>query len=231
MHCQCLFLFLLLTITSALDLTKWMSNLPDDLPLTLLSIPGTHNSLAYPKPRKPLIPSTQCQHLKLEQQLSKGVRFLDLRLQHHRDRLTIHHGIQYLSATFTDVLLYLLHFLSTNPSETIIIRAFHNNPRSSKRRNGCTRELWQTVQWYIEQWPEVFCETTWWGEDNTCHGRNAAAGGAGGVNEVSKIPSLGEVRGKCVFLQDFESPYPMSALTPNPKFFFKKKDLTKTDFQ
>jgi len=54
-----------------------MTALPSHLPLTALSIPGTHNSACH----FTALPSVRCQAAPIAQQLAAGVRFLDVRVQ------------------------------------------------------------------------------------------------------------------------------------------------------
>ena len=60
----------------------WMSRLADDISLSDLNIPGTHNSAARYEP----FPKTaKCQRLSLTAQLQAGVRFFDIRCHHKKD--------------------------------------------------------------------------------------------------------------------------------------------------
>ena len=58
---------------------KWMKNIPDETPLSMISIPGTHDSAARfitaPTPR-----IFCCQDMSVKNQLLSGARFLDIRL-------------------------------------------------------------------------------------------------------------------------------------------------------
>ena len=56
--------------------TDWMSMVKDDICITRLSIPGTHDSGAYQSTVKPM---TRAQTLSISQQLAAGVRALDIR--------------------------------------------------------------------------------------------------------------------------------------------------------
>lgn len=96
----------------------WMSKLPDSVPLSAISIPGTHESLA--RGYGEVI--SECQSLTLEQQLEAGVRGLDVRCRHISNSFAIHHGIVFMHLMFGDVLNVLESFLQINPSETVIVR-------------------------------------------------------------------------------------------------------------
>jgi len=66
-----------LSLLSEAQLNQWMSKLKDDTPLSILSIPGTHNSVTY----RSALPSVRCQAVNVTEQLENGVRFLDIRGQ------------------------------------------------------------------------------------------------------------------------------------------------------
>jgi hypothetical protein len=146
--------------------------------------------MTYPHPGRTLNRYSQCQHHPLHTQLLKGVRFLDLRLHHSRNRFTLHHGITSLHSTFPEVLRTLSDFLTRQGSqETVLVRLAHNNRRDPPGWNGNGREFWQTLLWYIheqEEGKEFWGAKVWWGEG---------------------IPVLAEVRGKVVFVQDFRAPF------------------------
>ena len=104
-----------------------MGKLRDHIPLSSLSIPGTHNSPTHYK----ALPSVRCQAVSLEDQLNNGVRFLDIRVQVESpedtssDRLILVHSAFPVSLTgnkyFRDLLNTVTHFLDTHPSETVIM--------------------------------------------------------------------------------------------------------------
>ncbi|XP_041665663.1 1-phosphatidylinositol phosphodiesterase [Cheilinus undulatus] len=96
---------------------SWMASLPDDQPLSEVTMPGTHNTMAlyggvY----------AECQTWSLASQLRAGVRFLDVRVRHVKGNLTIHHGVSYQRAHFGHVLEGIAEFLEEFPSETVLMR-------------------------------------------------------------------------------------------------------------
>ncbi|XP_057684032.1 1-phosphatidylinositol phosphodiesterase [Corythoichthys intestinalis] len=96
---------------------SWMASIPDERPLSELTMPGSHNTMAlyggvY----------AECQTWSLELQLRAGVRFLDVRVRHVEGNLTIHHGVVYQHAHFGDVLKDVRDFLASYPSETVLMR-------------------------------------------------------------------------------------------------------------
>ncbi|XP_037329225.2 1-phosphatidylinositol phosphodiesterase [Pungitius pungitius] len=96
---------------------SWMASIPDDQPLSEVTMPGTHNTMAlyggvY----------AECQTWSLASQLRAGVRFLDIRVRHVKGNLTIHHGVSYQWAHFGQVLEGVADFLAEYPSETVLMR-------------------------------------------------------------------------------------------------------------
>jgi 1-phosphatidylinositol phosphodiesterase len=95
----------------------WMSQLPDGTLLRELTIPGTHNSGARHGG-----PWTECQNISVPEQLSSGIRFLDIRCRLFEGSFTIHHGAAYQHLNFDDVLGGCRDFLAARPSETVLMR-------------------------------------------------------------------------------------------------------------
>jgi 1-phosphatidylinositol phosphodiesterase len=106
------------------DYTSWMTGLPDTLPLSAISIPGTHNSHTYYR----ALPSVRCQTHDIATQLENGIRFLDIRVQAvdaSKKDLYLVHGAFPVSLTgpkyFAPVLQICLDFLAAHPGETILL--------------------------------------------------------------------------------------------------------------
>lgn len=96
---------------------SWMSRLHDEQPLSEVTMPGTHNTMAlyggiY----------AECQSWSLASQLRAGVRFLDVRVRHVNGNLTIHHGVSYQRAHFGHVLEGVVDFLREFPTEMVLMR-------------------------------------------------------------------------------------------------------------
>ncbi|KAJ4352717.1 hypothetical protein N0V95_003989, partial [Ascochyta clinopodiicola] len=104
-----------------------MAELPETLPLSAISIPGTHNSHTYYK----ALPSVKCQAVDIKTQLENGIRFLDIRAQpvHASDAGKKHmylvHGAFPISLTGPKYLSPILEtcyaFLAAHPSETVLV--------------------------------------------------------------------------------------------------------------
>lgn len=95
----------------------WMGTVPDATPLRHLTIPGTHNSGARFGG-----PWTACQNTTIAEQLTSGIRFLDVRCRISGDAYAIHHGASYQNLNFDDVLGACRDFLAQRPSETVLMR-------------------------------------------------------------------------------------------------------------
>ena|SRR5918997_524997 len=97
--------------------SSWMTDIPDDVPVTTLSIPGTHDSACIDGP----LDFAKTQNLDIPRQLNAGIRFLDIRLSHYQDDLRVHHDAVYMGKSYKDVLKICSDFLVRHPSETILM--------------------------------------------------------------------------------------------------------------
>lgn len=89
---------------------SWTAGFPDSCLLSEVTMAIYSGALA------------ECQSWRLASQLQAGVRFLDVRVHHLRGNLTIHHGVSYLWAHFSDVLEGVADFLSEYTSEMVLVR-------------------------------------------------------------------------------------------------------------
>ena len=168
-----------ITLYCAAHLTSWMQYLRDDLPLSVLSIPGTHNSPTCHR----ALPSVRCQAVPLREQLDNGVRFLDVRVQPEnpldpaKDGLILVHSVFPISLTgnkyFRELLKDVFSFLDNSPGETVIM--------SIKREgtgNATDAQLSRILKdHYASDMSRWFT--------------------------APRIPELGEVRGKVVLIRRF----------------------------
>ena len=158
-----------------LRLDNWMEFVNDDVRLSRLNIPGTHNSGAlHDLPTIFASGTAKCQDLTIKEQLEIGVRYLDIRCRHIDNVFTIHHGRVYQKQNFGDVLNTCYSFLARHPSETIIMSV----KREHTSENN-TRSFVETFnERYLSRRP-----SRWYLGDT--------------------IPALGDVRGKIVLLRRF----------------------------
>jgi 1-phosphatidylinositol phosphodiesterase len=96
---------------------NWMAGLRDDVRMSQLSIPGTHNSGADHG-----IPQVRTQSTSIARQLNNGHRLLDIRVRETNGVFAIHHGAVYLGQMYGDVLNTVGNFLRANPNEVVYMR-------------------------------------------------------------------------------------------------------------
>ncbi len=110
---------LLMAFTTAIHAGDWMKNLPDEILISQLSIPGTHDSgtgngvswAAF----------AQCQDIPVSQQWAVGIRAFDLRPKVTGSYLNINHGIAATKLRFDDALFLLRDSLAAHPSEFAVV--------------------------------------------------------------------------------------------------------------
>lgn len=133
-----------LEIFSALDNSKWMLAINNFTLLSGISMPGTHDSAAFRKWYKS--PYT-CHDTSITEQLQGGIRVLDIRLKTKRSQVVTCHGDVGPNEfqPFNDVLDECHRFLTTNPSEAIVMilkvddwADYRNDPSGGKKliKNG-----------------------------------------------------------------------------------------------
>ena len=105
--------------TKQLVLSQWMKRLPQKVLLSNLSIPGTHDSGALHNGLS--FGFARCQSLTLREQLDSGIRFLDIRCRHQRDRFQIYHGVINQRISFAQVIRVCEEFLAENPTEILLM--------------------------------------------------------------------------------------------------------------
>jgi len=166
----------LLAVFSSTKLESWMNELDDNLPLSVLSIPGTHNSPTC----HVALPSVRCQVAGVREQLDNGVRFLDIRVSAdpNNDSLSLVHSAFPISLTgnkyLHDLLSECYAFLDANPRESLLM---------SLKREGTGRASDQQMSRHLK---------------NRYINPNSAR-----WLITSHIPSLSEARGKIVLVRRF----------------------------
>ena len=114
-----LLLFAVLPLEYAcIDASDWMEDLDDTLPLSALTIPGTHDSGALYSIADV---AGKCQSLSVSEQLRAGVRFFDIRLQLRGDKLAVVHSFVDQMTDFADVLDDMTDFLRDHPTEFLLV--------------------------------------------------------------------------------------------------------------
>lgn len=164
---------------------KWMEEQDDNVEISKLSIPGTHNSSACHM----ALPSVRCQDRSVSTQLRNGVRFFDFRLgklffkddeagNYVGEELQVIHGkfpVRIpIPLKFSSVLDEIYTFLDQNPSETCIV-SIKQEGEDFNDKNVFPRFVWDH---YIDQRREK-----WYLDGN--------------------IPRLGDVRGRIILFRRF----------------------------
>ncbi len=159
-------------MATSYTLNKWMGAVAGAVNLANLSIPGSHESCARVEP---VSGTAKCQNLALADQLNGGIRFLDIRCRLIGNAFAIHHGSIYQNMNFDDVINACTAFLSSNPTETIVMSVKEEYNEASS-----TLTFEQTFDTYTAKNPSLWVL------------------GAG-------IPNLGDVRGKIVLFRRFSA--------------------------
>ncbi|PHH80078.1 hypothetical protein CDD80_2920 [Ophiocordyceps camponoti-rufipedis] len=165
-------------ILSSASLESWMADVDDSWPLSVLSIPGTHNSPTCYR----ALPSVRCQAVGVPAQLRNGIRFLDIRVSANPNdaTLTLVHSIWPISLTGSKHLRPLVQdlyrFLDSNPSETILV-SIKREGRGQATDGEMARHLKRD---YVDARPD-----RWWTH--------------------AEIPTLGLARGKLVLIRRFDT--------------------------
>ncbi len=171
--------YIYLCYQRALSMSEWMSRIDSNRSIAELSIPGTHDSLAF-KFRgavgKVAKKGSTCQDLDLASQLAVGARYFDIRVDNDCDG---RHGLAICSTNLRDTLETMCGFLRQHREETILFRLMnqsqlgtHNNSREFEKK---IRGIIQSFQDYI------------WKTERDGSGEPI-------------VPTLGKLRGKILIL-------------------------------
>lgn len=111
-------------VQAKLDLSSWMASLPEQLPISQVSIPGTHDSATFQMTElsrswEYLGAFGRTQEWDLPTQLSSGVRFFDLRVKGDG---WLYHGPMACSLNLQKALESCAAFLQEHQSEFLILR-------------------------------------------------------------------------------------------------------------
>lgn len=130
----------------------WMKNISDDVWLSEMALPGTHDSSTFNVDH--VVYTTQAVNFK--KQLDYGVRVFDIRIRHSNNKFELYHGPMFLNLMFDAFLRDVDEFLRENPSEAVVFRM-------SKECNDTTdntRSLEETFQFYLSDHPNLFKAVT-----------------------------------------------------------------------
>lgn len=152
----------------------WMGKLRDDVRLSQLSIPGTHDTMSFYGGDK-----VQTQTLSLPNQLESGIRVLDIRCRNSHNKFAIYHGAVYQNAYFDDVLTAAMRFLEKHEGETVFMRVMEE--RAPENSTWTFEETFRIRYWNSLLWGRFF----WKPRDR------------------ENNPTLSQVRGRIVVLRNF----------------------------
>ncbi|MDZ3952447.1 phosphatidylinositol-specific phospholipase C domain-containing protein [Bacillus thuringiensis] len=155
---------------------NWMNGIPGATKLSEISIPGTHGSIALHGKTVFDEDLVRNQRMSIATQLQAGIRYLDIRARRTGSSFAMHHGAVYQKLMFGDVLNQIQTFLRTNPRETILMRLKEeHDPESGS----------QSFEDIFKKYKNDYGNLFW--------------------NYTSSNPTLDEVRGKIVLLQNFSA--------------------------
>lgn len=105
----------------------WMANLDEDVYVSQISLPGTHDAGAYDDAASSLIENLAITQIyDIPTQFNNGVRVLDFRPEcssdNSEDNFDIAHGLISLDVTFEEVLNNVVTWLANHPTEFIIVQ-------------------------------------------------------------------------------------------------------------
>ncbi|PEB81300.1 phosphatidylinositol-specific phospholipase C [Bacillus nitratireducens] len=160
----------------------WMSKVADSTKLSEISIPGTHGTMALHGASFLDENLTRNQTMSLPQQLNSGIRYVDMRVKRVKDSFAMYHGIVNQKAMFEDVLKEAIQFLKDHPTETILMRLKEETTPESGSLS---------FEEILNKYKDLNSSYFWDPSSVPTSKRNN--------------PTLGDIRGKIVILQNFTS--------------------------
>ncbi len=164
--------------------SDWMAQISDQTPISLLSIPGTHDSATYTQDQNAGGGFVKTQMWSIYDQLNiLGIRFLDIRCRIIGNGFAIHHGVVFLGLTFQDIIDQCRAFLLKHPNETILMDVGHeyiDDPGSTLSFHQIFLNYYNANK-YLD---DAHTRELWY--------------------LGTTIPTLGQVRGKIVLMRSFD---------------------------
>ncbi|KAL2885148.1 1-phosphatidylinositol phosphodiesterase [Ceratocystis lukuohia] len=158
----------------------WMADLYDHVKLPDLTIPGTHGSMTDRLQSSRM----QTQSEPLAQQLTGGIRYIDISCRYINNDMRVYHGLADTGYSLQDVLTTLFDFLHDHPREAIILRIQKGSFFDS------TKTFLSSIEAHLISGSEL---------------SNRANQYIYSTDSKRKvIPTLGQVRGKVLLLRDFK---------------------------
>lgn len=188
-----------------INLKKWMNLLPDEMPVSRINLPGTHDSGSYNPDAKTSITTSiaKTQEYNIPEQLNAGVRVFDIRLgaiymsdDKHPLDLMVHHGdvccryhkegqkrdAAHEHLRLGDVFEAVDEFLCENESETVVLYLTDHGKTSDEAKEILDNKLAPLIR----------------------AGRTSAGPYPrfDYYKNGSDVPKLGNTRGRCIVLFD-----------------------------
>ena len=160
------------------DKSSWMKSIRDEVKLSELALPGTHDSATFDVNLYPVVDDiVSTQTLNFDQQLKYGIRVFDLRIRRTSHSFALHHGPVFLDKMFGSALGSIEAFLQANPTETVLFRLKEEHSANT----NVTQSLAQIFDSYMQRYASVYLKSP----------RNTV--------------TLGEARGKFIVLSNISS--------------------------
>lgn len=106
--------------------STWMGELPDNMPLNKVAIPGSHDAGTYG-----ILWPARTQNYSIKTQLSFGARYFDIRVNKTDKGYPIYHAF-FNGVDFTEVLSDIKDFIKENPSEVLLLDFQHFKGKSKE---------------------------------------------------------------------------------------------------
>lgn len=126
----------------------WMADLPDNMFVAHVSIPGAHDFATGEENWAGDIYSTSgnasstTQAVTMREQLDRGIRGIDLRPGLHSDNLLYcYHGIARTTKKFEEAVDDMVAFLQKHPQEFFVVHLFRGNVYNSSSESGVGRKV------------------------------------------------------------------------------------------
>lgn len=126
---------------------EWMSHLGDDILLSALTIPGTHDSAAFTN----AWPFVQTQKMTIIQQLDAGIRYFDLRCGLRDDTVEMVHGSALLGITLSMVLDAMYLWLLSHPTEALVVQ-IKQDRLSERSTMHFAHAIWKAITLNYRHW-------------------------------------------------------------------------------
>ena len=138
------------------DRSQWMKTIRDDVQLSEMALPGTHDSATFQVTWYPIFKDiVETQTLGFDKQLEYGVRVFDLRIRRTGEGLALHHGAVYLDRMLGSALESIERFLRDNPSETVLIRVRDEYQADA----NVSQNLQQVFEQYLQRFAGIYLKT------------------------------------------------------------------------